>query len=393
MRLNCLVAVASVSAVHAWTELHHDPFMNKNIDPIVVPGTYSSHMHTFFGSDAVTNAMPTSADLQKGCYSGENPNDLSAYWTPTLYYVKGGEFIEIPIFRLSTYYTNAFSEIAIPQNFAMIAGNASAQTQAEADHPYNNLEWFCEGTDERESEISKFPTSTCSKNLQVSLRFPNCVNPDNLLQYDFSDNSEKCPEGMKRFPQLRYAVKYQTSKVVPEGWSGIAPFQLSCGKEIGNGHCFHGDFINGWFEDAAETMLVSGGSGYNDGQFIGGALGIAPVAATCTPSDQDPENGTDDFLKSQETLANGSGAVDSSPQSETEAVSSENISTSASASTPSQATNITPSSLVDITATSTRLSAPIPRATGTRIRSEPCTTILSSRASKRRVGHKWRRHH
>lgn len=67
------------SLVSAWTEMYHEPFMNKNIDALVVPGTYTSHMHTFFGSDAITNVMPTSADLQQGCYSGTNPNDLSVY--------------------------------------------------------------------------------------------------------------------------------------------------------------------------------------------------------------------------------------------------------------------------------------------------------------------------
>jgi len=53
--------------------------MNKNVDALVVPGTYTSHMHTFFGSDIITNVKPTTAESQKGCYSGDNANDLSVY--------------------------------------------------------------------------------------------------------------------------------------------------------------------------------------------------------------------------------------------------------------------------------------------------------------------------
>ncbi|KAE8149348.1 hypothetical protein BDV25DRAFT_3790 [Aspergillus avenaceus] len=295
-----LSLLAGAGVVSAWTEIHHKTFMNKNVDPIVLPGTYTSHMHTFFGSDAVTKDMPTSADLQKGCYSGENPNDLSAYWVPTLYHVDGDVFTEVPVFRFSTYYINSFSEIAIPQDFSMLSGNASAQSQAAAGDSPNNLEWFCEGSDERESDIAKFPTSTCDQHLQVSLRFPNCVNPDNLAEYDFSDDSNKCPEGMKQFSQLRYAVRYDTKSVAPDGWSGDAPFQLSCGDAVGNGYCFHGDFINGWFEDAAENMLNNGGGGYDDGQFIGGEHGEAAAEATCTPADQDPDNGTSDYWTSVE---------------------------------------------------------------------------------------------
>ncbi|KAI3551874.1 hypothetical protein CSPX01_00550 [Colletotrichum filicis] len=305
-----LPLLAGVSLSAAWTELHHEPFMNKNVDPIVVPGTYTSHMHTFFGSDAVTNILPTSADLQKGCYSGQNANDLSVYWVPTLYYVDGDTFTEVPVFRFSTYYTNAFAEIAIPQDFAMISGNASAQTQSEADHPSNGLEWFCEGSNVRESDIAKFPTSTCDQHLQVSLRFPNCVNPDNLAAYDWSDESNKCPEGMKAIPQLRYAARYNTKAVVPDGWRGDAPFQLSCGSASGNGYCFHGDFINGWYEDAAENMLASGGGGYEDGQFISGEHGSVAADSSCTPTDQDPDNGTSDYHSSLEMMNGGAAVVE-----------------------------------------------------------------------------------
>ena len=65
----------------ALTDIEHKPFMRKNIDPLVSPGRYVSHMHSFYGSDAITKDLPTTADLQKGCPSGENPNDLSIYCT------------------------------------------------------------------------------------------------------------------------------------------------------------------------------------------------------------------------------------------------------------------------------------------------------------------------
>ncbi|KNG87275.1 hypothetical protein ANOM_004951 [Aspergillus nomiae NRRL 13137] len=254
--------------------------------------------------------MPTSAELQQGCYSGDNPNDLSVYWIPTLYYVDGDTYTEVPIFRFSTYYVNSFSDFAIPQDFAMISGNASAKTQAEADNPYNDLEWFCEGSDERETDIAKMPTSTCDQHLQSNLVFPNCVNPDNIAEYDFSDESNKCPDGMKQIPQLRYRVLYDTKSVAPNGWSGTAPFLLSCSDTPGDGYCFHGDFINGWFQDATENMLITGGGGYDDGQFVAGSHGSSAVEATCTPTDQDPENGTNDYEISLEMKANGDAVVD-----------------------------------------------------------------------------------
>jgi hypothetical protein len=70
--------LAGAGLASAWTELHHAPFMNKNIDSIVVPGTYTSHMHTFFGSDAITNVLPTSASPGAQILSKNNSIPLAA---------------------------------------------------------------------------------------------------------------------------------------------------------------------------------------------------------------------------------------------------------------------------------------------------------------------------
>lgn len=76
------IAVGLAARVtNAYTQVNiASPFMTKNIDPIVFPGQYDkSHMHSFFGSDAVTINTTTSAVLQEGCTNAENPNDLSVY--------------------------------------------------------------------------------------------------------------------------------------------------------------------------------------------------------------------------------------------------------------------------------------------------------------------------
>lgn len=74
------VVFALVAQVAAYTDIDVDMFMYKNIDPIVFPGEYGkSHLHTFFGSDAITASTTTSAELQAGCATAENPNDFSTY--------------------------------------------------------------------------------------------------------------------------------------------------------------------------------------------------------------------------------------------------------------------------------------------------------------------------
>ena len=186
----------------------------------------------------------------------------------------------------------------------MISGKATAKTQAEADHPENGLVWYCEETpDQFEPEVAKMPTRACRQHMRFSLLFPNCVNPDDITEYAFSNSAtNKCPEGMKRMPQLRFSARYDTNAMAPNGWEGDAPFQLSCSDTPGAGYCFHGDFINGWYEDAAEDMMVGGGTGRDDGRFISGARGSSPTPASCTPTDQDPENGTSDYWTSLEMM-------------------------------------------------------------------------------------------
>jgi hypothetical protein len=79
MRNSVAAVILLVGAATAYTDIRHKRYMLKNIDPIVHPGKYKSHMHSFYGSDAVTKDLPTTAELQTGCPSGENPNDLSVY--------------------------------------------------------------------------------------------------------------------------------------------------------------------------------------------------------------------------------------------------------------------------------------------------------------------------
>lgn len=70
---------------NAYTQVNMmTPFMYKTIDPFLFPGEYTtSHLHSFFGSDAVTANTKTSAELQEGCTNAENPNDLSVYCEST----------------------------------------------------------------------------------------------------------------------------------------------------------------------------------------------------------------------------------------------------------------------------------------------------------------------
>ncbi|KAK5662348.1 hypothetical protein OQA88_8258 [Cercophora sp. LCS_1] len=298
-----LTALAFTTAVTALTVVEHKPLFRKNMDALVSPGKYVSHMHSFYGSDAINTTVPTTADLQKGCPSGENANDMSVYWAPTLYYVNGDKYTEIYPATFKTYYENIDrAEIPFPPDLAMIAGNASAKSQADVKENLNMLTWWCDGNgpeDRDKRPRAALPLSTCSAHLQAILRFPDCVNPNDIKQYDYAGNhGNKCPPGWKRIPSLRFSIRYNTRSAIPGGWKGTPPIKLACG-EIGEGYCFHGDFINGWYDDAAKTMLKAKGQSFLR---IDGSQGNGKKYSSCKTRDQDPNGGTSDYHKSVEMM-------------------------------------------------------------------------------------------
>ncbi|KAL1623103.1 hypothetical protein SLS54_004589 [Diplodia seriata] len=301
--------LSAVSAANAYTVIVHDQFMRKNIDALVMPGQYKSHMHSFFGSDAITKDKPTSAQLQQGCASGENPNDLSVYWVPTLYHVSGSSRTEIVPQRFSTYYENIlYADAPIPQDFSAIAGSALASSQAELDSKTVGLSWFCEGDDApADKEAAAFPTSTCSTHLQTILMFPDCVEPSSLnATYSASSfrTTNYCPAGWNRIPRLRFSIRYDLRKILPDGWSGAPPLELSSGPS----YSMHGDFINGWFEDAAQNMFDYA-KDKREFARVDGARGDGKSGPTCVAADADPEHGTDDYEESLSMMGKARRAV------------------------------------------------------------------------------------
>ncbi|KAK7719600.1 hypothetical protein SLS64_001777 [Diaporthe eres] len=307
--LRAALAGSTIAPVaYAYTQANvASPFMYKNVDPIVFPGEYGvSHMHSFFGSDAVTASTTTSAELQKGCTTADNPNDFSVYWVPSLLYTNdnGKTYDYVPVMRFSAYYNlgETPAEIPIPQDVKMVAGSASATTAA--DSPADaKVEWMCEGDSGISADENGFPSSTCSTHLQTLLYFPQCVNEDTLeTAYKSRDygTDNWCPEGSKSMPQLRFSIRYDLRKVLPDGWSGTAPIKLASG----NAWSSHGDFIMGWTEDAAQNMVDATAADYKYHYYaVDGKLGTAGTKPTCTPTDADPNNGTDDYAESVKQMS------------------------------------------------------------------------------------------
>ncbi|KAM0330604.1 hypothetical protein ACHAQA_003553 [Verticillium albo-atrum] len=301
--------LAGAGVANAYTVTNAELFMRKNIDPIVVPGQYNSHMHSFFGSDTVTVNTTTSKELQAGCSSTVNPNDFSSYWVPTLFVRNETGATPVPFTRFSAYYVaieNA--EVVIPQDYKSVVGNSSATKQSDVEN-LAGITWFCEGGPSKaeSADAAAFPTQTCKTHLQTLLLFHDCVNEETLEStYSGTHNwiewgvpANRCPVGMKRMPQLRFSIRYDLRRLLPNGWEGAPPLELACGSS----YCTHGDFINGWLPEAAENMLLANDK--RDFAGVDGPNGKYNAGSVCgadNARDADPENGTSDYEESRKIL-------------------------------------------------------------------------------------------
>jgi hypothetical protein len=213
--------------------------------------------------------------------------------------------------RFSAYYEGLESaEIAIPQDYKDVAGNASATAQEHVEENAG-ISWFCEGDDTGEDkDAAAFPTKTCSTHLQTLLLFHDCVDP-NTLESAYSGNPRVndgygenwCPAGMSRMPQLRFSIRYDLRRLLPDGWSGLPPLALACGPS----YCSHGDFINGWLPEAAENMLLSPSK--REYFAVDGPLGGASDGSVCgagNARDRDPTHDTSDYVESVKMMSSGS---------------------------------------------------------------------------------------
>lgn len=81
------------------------PLTEGRMDPIVSPGIPSSHVHAVQGGSNFAMTMGQETALSSNCTSSLIKNDLSNYWTPSLYFhASNGSFISVPMFYMNAYY-------------------------------------------------------------------------------------------------------------------------------------------------------------------------------------------------------------------------------------------------------------------------------------------------
>ena len=301
--LTALVAAAAAKDGRTFAVLHfsaNGALTTCRLDPIISPGQVSGHLHTVMGASNF-GANATGASLRESaCTNSLIASDLSAYWTPTLFFQdpNSGSFEQVELYYQNVYYFFEATDDDIqpfPVGLQMVSGNASLRTapvktgELNLDpsqgtiqptqitcprSSFNPPSWPV-GSDGSMAGIQDpnnqgsgmgFPFQECdgyASPLRMDLHFPSCYNPAaglaNYKEMQFptsaSGGKQNCPEGWIHTPHLFYEVYWNTPKFLSR-WdiNGKAqPFVWANGDRTG--FSAHGDFISGWDTTVLQQII------------------------------------------------------------------------------------------------------------------------------------------
>jgi len=274
------IALAALQAVPAsafWRMGCPGRLTLERIDPLFAPGSVSGHVHTVsggsgFGFDTDFDQLRSSA-----CSSCPIKQDMSAYWTPKLYYMsdaEGSSFEDVPqsgegggnTGGMTVYYLQRGEDLsnitAFPEGFRMFAGDPGQRSKTDKyEAPGEAVSFVCLDYAAGSSRHLSIPNKRCPQGLRAQVFFPACwdgVNVDSPdhkshMSYPIGNyDNGPCPSSHPvRLISIFYEVIYSVDGFDNRWWDeNQHPFVFAQGDRTGFG--FHGDFINGWDVDVLQ---------------------------------------------------------------------------------------------------------------------------------------------
>ncbi|KIW13478.1 hypothetical protein PV08_08666 [Exophiala spinifera] len=235
------------------------------IDPIISPGKVSGHTHVLSGAINIDTTSTFDSLSRASCTTCSVQKDLSAYWTPLLYYqYKNGSFINVPNGGTVVYYLGRGDDraniIPFPEGFRMVSGDTTARsydsntltygTKQSPGRPVSDrVSFVCIDYDKPQQQTPALNNTNCPDGLRAQIQFQSCWDGVNLYKPDQShvaymsqiDNGICPPTHPKVLPHLFFEMYYFPNDL---DTSDGGQFVFANGDATGYG--FHGDFLNGW---------------------------------------------------------------------------------------------------------------------------------------------------
>ncbi|KAF4595452.1 WSC domain-containing protein [Ophiocordyceps camponoti-floridani] len=253
-------------------------------DPIVFPGIPSPHVHTVVGGTAF--ALTESNDDAKASKATtcDKVLDNSNYWQPQLYHQRrDGKFELVEMQGIAAYYIDRACDYAAgrrkcdntphcrapPAGLRMVVGNPYLRTYDASNPEQRAISHVCLGPG-TSNDTAHLPTKQCER-LRAETFFPSCWDGVNLDSANHKShmafpaigdyNTGVCPPSHPiAILSVFLEFFYDTAAI-----RDFNRWVWSMGDPTGYG--LHGDFINGWTDQAALERAMdtcTGSSGVDD---------------------------------------------------------------------------------------------------------------------------------
>ncbi|KAL0482213.1 hypothetical protein AKO1_013303 [Acrasis kona] len=260
-----VLLLVTYECVGFWRLPCNSPVIVERTDPIVNPGTFSTHMHTVVGGINYSPNVDYATARKGNCSSCLVKEDMSNYWVPNLYYMaSNGTFTPVKqVGGMLVYYLQRgnVKNYAFPEGLRMLAGNpmlrsynSSAPTNTEESRRQRAISFACIDYSNPNPEVGYIPNKNCPQGLRAQVFFPSCWDGVNLdspdhrshMAYPSLIDNGDCPTTHpKRLVSIFYEVMFSVNDFKDMWWNSTKhPFVFSNGDPTGYG--YHGDFLNGW---------------------------------------------------------------------------------------------------------------------------------------------------
>ena len=227
---------------------HHEFQTNCSVtkrapdDPIVFPNLPgASHDHSFVGNNTVNASTTLNSLNAAGAYNTScvNPDDLSAYWFPTVF--KNNQAV-LPIGKQVIYYKTGILKYQdvrpFPPGLRYVVGSPSATQEEFRTAPGAIEGWECGNS----SHNWDFPAN-CMLGSQANIRYqaPSCWNGRDLDTADHKSHmaypvNGACPASHPNpVPMLEFKIAFPVD-------GDMSTVRLASGR----GYTWHYDFFNAW---------------------------------------------------------------------------------------------------------------------------------------------------
>ncbi|KAJ7456889.1 hypothetical protein FB451DRAFT_1275125 [Mycena latifolia] len=258
-----------------WLMAANNIITTQRLDPVVSPGSVSTHAHSVLGGSNFGLNTSTTALRSSSCTSIPIPEDHSNYWFPHLYFQwSNGTFTSVSgnaswnridyLFNDTPGYTTEF-----PDDFRMISGNPTLRTLDPSSFAQQAITFLCLDFDGKSSRYNELPVwISCPSGIRSQINFPSCWNGKDIDSSDHKshvaflstgpDNGTCAdPDFPVTLPRIFMEV-YWISQVFEDqrkyAMTPSQPFVLNV-KLDPTGYGYHADFFNGWDSGVLQRAL------------------------------------------------------------------------------------------------------------------------------------------